>query len=174
MRGKKRRIGTSEGDNLEIEDTPDPEIFDDGDFYQKMLRDVIDARGDGSKGEDWMLLQRQKKAKKKVDTKASKGRKLRFVIPNNRLCFSDSLLTLVTRSMQKCKALWYQSLYPVHGTTNRLMNCLLHCLEKDLRTLASPILNLGSCLWNSRDSESLASFCCNIFVAPACKCKKAD
>lgn len=82
MRGKKRRIGASEEGDLEAEDTPDPEIFDDGDFYQKMLRNIIDARGDGGKTEDWMLLQKQKKAKKKVDTKASKGRKLRFVIPN--------------------------------------------------------------------------------------------
>lgn len=78
-RGKTARIGASEGDNLEA-DTPDPEIFDDGDFYQKMLRDIIDARGDGGKTEDWMLLQRQKKAKKKVDTKASKGRKLRYEV----------------------------------------------------------------------------------------------
>jgi len=158
MRGKKRRIGASEEDDLEAEDTPDPEIFDDSDFYQKMLRNIIDARGDGGKTEDWMLLQKQKKAKKKVDTKASKGRKLRFVIPSNRLCSSDSLFLLVTRSMQKCKTLWYQSLYLVHGMTNRLMNCLRHCLEEDLRILASLIHNLGLCLWSLRDSESLASF----------------
>jgi len=157
MRGKKTRIGVSEGDNLGTEDAPDPEIFDDGDFYQKMLRDIIDARGDGGKTEDWMLLQRQKKAKKKVDTKASKGRKLRFVTPNNRPSSSNSILTLVMRSMQKCRTLWYQSLCLVHGMMNRLMNCLLHFLEKDLRILASLIHNLGWRLWSLQDSESLAS-----------------
>ncbi|KAF9526136.1 apoptosis-antagonizing transcription factor [Crepidotus variabilis] len=59
---------------------PDSEIFDDTDFYQKMLRDIIDSRKDGNRNEDWMLLQKQKKAKKTVDTKASKGRKLRFEV----------------------------------------------------------------------------------------------
>jgi protein AATF/BFR2 len=66
-------------ENGDAEDIVDPDVFDDTDFYQKMLRDIIDARGSGNKNEDWMLLQKQKKAKKKVDTKASKGRKLRFV-----------------------------------------------------------------------------------------------
>lgn len=58
----------------------DPEVFDDTDFYQQLLRDVIESRGDGAGGaDDWVGLQREKKAKKKVDTKASKGRKLRYV-----------------------------------------------------------------------------------------------
>ncbi|KAG6892042.1 hypothetical protein C0992_002151, partial [Termitomyces sp. T32_za158] len=55
----------------------DPNIFDDTDFYQQMLRDVIDSKRNGAGGDDWMAAQKQKKAKKKVDTKASKGRKLR-------------------------------------------------------------------------------------------------
>lgn len=60
----------------------DPEVFDDTDFYQQLLRDVIESRGEGAGGaDDWMALQREKKAKKKVDTKASKGRKLRYVKP---------------------------------------------------------------------------------------------
>jgi protein AATF/BFR2 len=79
-RVKRARIGASEEENAGEGVTLDPEVFDDTDFYQRMLRDIIDARGNGSKTEDWMLLQKQKKAKKKVDTKASKGRKLRFVI----------------------------------------------------------------------------------------------
>lgn len=71
------RIGAPQGGN---DDVPDPDIFDDTDFYQKMLRDIIDAREGIDKGEDWMTSQKQRKAKKKVDTKASKGRKLRFVM----------------------------------------------------------------------------------------------
>ena len=77
-RGKKGRIGALQ-ESVDAPDAADPDIFDDTDFYQKMLRDIIDARGDGNGGDDWMILQKQKKAKKKVDTKASKGRKLRFV-----------------------------------------------------------------------------------------------
>jgi protein AATF/BFR2 len=55
------------------------EVFDDVDFYQQLLRDVIDSRSNGAGGDEWMLIQRQKKAsKKKVDTRASKGRKIRY------------------------------------------------------------------------------------------------
>lgn len=79
-RVKKQRIGVEQDETNRIDDdTPDSEIFDDTDFYQKLLRNIIDSRGSGTKNEDWMVIQKQKKAKKKVDTKASKGRKLRSV-----------------------------------------------------------------------------------------------
>jgi len=76
VRSKKNRIGfplQEEGDIM------DPENFDDTDFYQKILRDIIDSRGSGLKNEDWQLLQKRKKSKKNIETKASKGRKLRYV-----------------------------------------------------------------------------------------------
>lgn len=76
VRAKGERLGRP----LQIEaetETPDPEIFDDTDFYQKLLQAIIDSRGGGVKDEGWKLLQKQKKEKKKVDNKASKGRKLR-------------------------------------------------------------------------------------------------
>lgn len=56
----------------------DEEVFDDTDFYQQLLRDVIETKGGGSG--QLMASQRQKKSKKHVDTRASKGRKLRFVM----------------------------------------------------------------------------------------------
>ena len=62
---------------------PEEDVFDDTDFYQQLLRSVIDAReGAGTGAADWMALQKQKKARKAVDTKASKGRKLRWVCPS--------------------------------------------------------------------------------------------
>jgi protein AATF/BFR2 len=70
---KNARIGDATDANGEV--VNDEENFDDTDFYQQLLRDVIDARGNGA--DDWMAVQRQKKAKKTVDTKASKGRKVR-------------------------------------------------------------------------------------------------
>jgi protein AATF/BFR2 len=80
-RGKGARIGKVVAeDGVDDEEDVDVEIYDDTDFYQQMLRDVIDARGRGNGlggAEDWIAVQKQKKAKKKVDTKASKGRKLR-------------------------------------------------------------------------------------------------
>lgn len=79
-RSKGGRLGatTPEDPDVQLEDE---EIFDDIDFYQQLLRDVIDSRGNStsSGANDWMTAQKQKKAKKKVDTKASKGRKLRWV-----------------------------------------------------------------------------------------------
>lgn len=62
------------------------EIFDDTDFYQQLLRDVIEASGSGmNRGEaepEWIRRQKANKVKRKktVDVKASKGRKLRYEV----------------------------------------------------------------------------------------------
>ena len=63
----------------------DPEIFDDDDFYHQLLRDLIEKKTDGASGEalgqKWLQLQKLRtKAKKKVDTRASKGRRIRYDI----------------------------------------------------------------------------------------------
>lgn len=79
-RGKDDRLGVSTTDENRSREKEDAEVFDDTDFYHQLLRDIIDARGNGTGGnDDWMTTQKEKKAKKKVDTKASKGRKLRSV-----------------------------------------------------------------------------------------------
>ncbi|PIL25047.1 hypothetical protein GSI_12936 [Ganoderma sinense ZZ0214-1] len=67
------------------EEQVDVDVFDDTDYYQQLLRDVIAGRGnsDGHAGEaQWSIQQRERKAKRKktVDTKASKGRKLRYEV----------------------------------------------------------------------------------------------
>jgi protein AATF/BFR2 len=59
----------------------DPEIFDDTDLYQQLLKALVDQRMvDSSAGGavQWTNAMRDAKKKKKVDTKASKGRKLRY------------------------------------------------------------------------------------------------
>lgn len=64
----------------------DVEVFDDMDFYQQLLRDIIEARGSGLNDADaepeWIRRQKANKAKRKktVDVKASKGRKLRYQV----------------------------------------------------------------------------------------------
>lgn len=63
-----------------FEDGEDEETFDDADFYQQLLRDVIDSKGGSGQSMDWTASQMQKRSKKVVDTRASKGRKLRFVV----------------------------------------------------------------------------------------------
>ncbi|KAI0955119.1 hypothetical protein AcW1_006797 [Taiwanofungus camphoratus] len=91
QRSKGARLGSGDNfnkpavDDVDAEDREDPEVFDDLDFYQQLLRDVIKARGgnDSQAGDqDWVAQQREKKAKRKlkVDTKASKGRKLRYEV----------------------------------------------------------------------------------------------
>jgi len=70
-RGKGERVGSFQATEH------DPEVFDDTDFYQQLLRDVIDARNGGSGSQDWIQAQKERKKKKVVETKASKGRKIR-------------------------------------------------------------------------------------------------
>ena len=73
-------------DQQEGEDGEDPEVFDDSDFYHTLLRDLIDRKtggggAEGDEGRQWLKVQRlRSKMKKKVDTRASKGRKVRYDI----------------------------------------------------------------------------------------------
>lgn len=74
-----------QGDDAEFYDE---EIFDDDDFYHTLLRDLVDKKageGAGSGGGDLAqkVAQIQKlrsKSKRKVDTRASKGRRIRYDI----------------------------------------------------------------------------------------------
>ncbi|KAG7443661.1 TRAUB-domain-containing protein [Guyanagaster necrorhizus] len=78
-RSKAERLGRMLDNSQNGEEQEhDSEIFDDTDLYQQLLRDVIDAEKNGT--DDWLVVQKQKKAKKKVDTKASKGRKIRYEV----------------------------------------------------------------------------------------------
>lgn len=64
----------------------DTEIFDDGDHYQDILRELIERKASATDssdpvamGQHWVELSKLRaKVKRKVDTKASKGRKIRY------------------------------------------------------------------------------------------------
>ncbi|KAJ1819861.1 rRNA-processing protein bfr2 [Coemansia sp. RSA 2675] len=63
----------------------DVEIFDDTDFYQQLLRELIESRmvdsndPTSSLGVRWAAVKQQTRAKKRtMDNKASKGRKIRY------------------------------------------------------------------------------------------------
>lgn len=60
----------------------DPEIFDDDDFYRQILKDLIESKSFGADAaaiRKQMDIQKMRnKMKRKVDTKASKGRRLRY------------------------------------------------------------------------------------------------
>lgn len=68
----------------------DPAIYDDADFYQLLLKELVDQRSsdagagaDGANGDvptvRWTAVS-EAKTRKQVDRKASKGRKLRFTV----------------------------------------------------------------------------------------------
>ena len=64
----------------------DPEIYDDADFYQLLLKELVDQRSSdaAAPGESvatvrWAAL-KEAKTRKLVDRKASKGRKLRYTV----------------------------------------------------------------------------------------------
>ncbi|TFK51679.1 TRAUB-domain-containing protein [Heliocybe sulcata] len=84
--GKPRIAHAEEGQDTEqnLQDKEDQYVFDDTDFYQQLLRDIISNRtGDSSLGGAAYPNQKANKSKQKkkaVDTKASKGRKLRYEV----------------------------------------------------------------------------------------------
>ncbi|KAH8071793.1 apoptosis-antagonizing transcription factor [Cristinia sonorae] len=60
----------------------DHDTFGDMEFYQQLLRDVIESKAStgGSTEQGWLHRQATAKRNKIVDTKASKGRKLRYEV----------------------------------------------------------------------------------------------
>lgn len=65
-----------------------PEIFDDNDFYHQLLRELIECKSADitdpvQLSRQWIALQQMRsKMKRKVDTKATKGRKIKYVVHN--------------------------------------------------------------------------------------------
>ncbi|XDV19977.1 hypothetical protein PO909_025363 [Leuciscus waleckii] len=80
--------------NVHLKDM-DEEIFDDDDFYHLLLRELIERKTSATDpndqvamGKQWLAIQKlRSKIKKKVDTKASKGRKIRFHIHSKLMNF---------------------------------------------------------------------------------------
>ncbi|CAF4808821.1 unnamed protein product [Pieris macdunnoughi] len=64
------------------------EIFDDSDFYHQLLRELIECKSADitdpvQLSRQWISLQQMRsKMKRKVDTKATKGRKIKYVVHN--------------------------------------------------------------------------------------------
>ncbi|XP_062124843.1 protein Aatf [Drosophila sulfurigaster albostrigata] len=70
-----------------------PNIYDDSDFYHQQLRELIEYKASTTSNmsditKQFVELQKlRQKMKKKVDTRASKGRKLRYVVHNKLINF---------------------------------------------------------------------------------------
>lgn len=80
--------------NMHLKDL-DENIFDDDDFYHQLLRELIERKTSATDpndqvamGKQWLAIQKlRSKIKKKVDTKASKGRKIRFHVHSKLMNF---------------------------------------------------------------------------------------
>ncbi|XP_059479138.1 protein AATF-like [Neocloeon triangulifer] len=83
-------LGTEEKENGEGTEDNDEllcnEIFDDDDFYHQLLRELIEHKSEGvtdpvQLGRQWISLQKlRSKMKRKIDTRATKGRKIRYTV----------------------------------------------------------------------------------------------
>ncbi|KAJ8878141.1 hypothetical protein PR048_022608 [Dryococelus australis] len=77
-------LGQAEGQGEEPE--RDAEVFDDGDWYQQLVRELIERKCAGvadpaQLGRQWLQLQKvRSKMRRKVDTRATKGRKVSYVV----------------------------------------------------------------------------------------------
>ncbi|KYN40924.1 Protein AATF [Trachymyrmex septentrionalis] len=71
----------------------DPEIYDDDDFYHQLLRDLIEYKSSDvtdpvQLSKQWIQLQNmRKKMKRKIDTRATKGRRVRYNVHNKLVNF---------------------------------------------------------------------------------------
>lgn len=71
----------------------DPEIYDDDDFYHQLLRDLIEYKSSDvtdpvQLSKQWIQLQNmRKKMKTKIDTRATKGRRVRYNVHNKLVNF---------------------------------------------------------------------------------------
>jgi len=81
-------------DDESHESEHDPEIFDDSDFYHQLLREFIEKKASSiddpvQLSRQWLELQklRSKVKRKVVDTKASKGRKIRYDVHSKLVSF---------------------------------------------------------------------------------------
>ncbi|KPJ09558.1 Protein AATF [Papilio machaon] len=90
---KKTEENEETNDNTVIRDRKDndeyiPEIFDDSDFYHQLLRELIECKSADISdpvqlSRQWIALQQMRsKMKRKVDTKATKGRRIKYVVHN--------------------------------------------------------------------------------------------
>ncbi|KAA8896346.1 hypothetical protein TRICI_006912 [Trichomonascus ciferrii] len=82
-RSNYKPLGQAEDSTNSVDAEENEHIFDDTDFYRLQLKDLVDRRMADSTNTDiagikWAVT--KAKAKKNVDTKASKGRKLRYQV----------------------------------------------------------------------------------------------
>jgi len=94
----------------------DPEIYDDDDFYHQLLRDLIEYKSSDvtnpiQLSKQWIQLQNmRKKIKRKIDTRATKGRRVRYNVHNKLVNFMAPI-TMYDTWTDNAKNELYNSLF---------------------------------------------------------------
>merc|ERR1711874_319088 len=102
----------------------DVEIFDDDDFYHQLLRELIERKtsssvADSSQlGRQWLEIQKlRSRLKRKVDMRATKGRKVRYDIHSKLVNFMAPIYTTTMNMKQRMS---YFHLYSEKGVCQKL------------------------------------------------------
>lgn len=72
----RQRVGVRRG-NSDATGQFEAEVFDDGDFYQTLLKEIIESKTGQLDEDEEIVRTNKKKVKKDVDTRATKGRKIK-------------------------------------------------------------------------------------------------
>ncbi|KAF4530903.1 hypothetical protein B566_EDAN017818 [Ephemera danica] len=112
--GRQEKSTEKTGEEADKSQEYSPEIFDDDDFYHQLLRELIEHKCEGvtdpiQLGRQWIALQKiRSKMKRKIDTRATKGRKIRYVVhpklvnfmaPYDKCMWTDESKTELFRSL---------------------------------------------------------------------------
>jgi protein AATF/BFR2 len=112
-------IASTNADNLKTEQEQSKEysteIYDDTDYYHQLLRELIERKSTDvtdpvQLGRQWLELQKlRSKMKRKIDTRATKGRKIRYVVHSKLINF----MAPVSQSLysEEAKTELYNSLF---------------------------------------------------------------
>lgn len=106
---------TEDNDGRRVQEY-DSEIYDDDDFYHQLLRDLIEYKSSDitdpiQLSKQWIQLQNmRRKMKRKIDTRATKGRRIRYNVHNKLLNFMAPI-TVNDRWTDHAKDELYSSLF---------------------------------------------------------------
>lgn len=118
--GKTDSVEDDEGRRVQEYDS---EIYDDDDFYHQLLRDLIEHKSADvtdpiQLSKQWIQLQNMRsKMKRKIDTRATKGRRIRYNVHNKLVNFMAPITVNDTWSDQAKDEL-YNSLFGKIKSTN--------------------------------------------------------
>lgn len=110
-----KSLSNEDSDGRRIQEY-DPEIYDDDDFYHQLLRDLIEYKSSDvtdpvQLSKQWIQLQNmRRKMKMKIDTRATKGRKVRYNVHNKLVNFMAPI-TIYDTWTDNAKNELYNSLF---------------------------------------------------------------